>query len=77
MINRRMNYETDAVAQVREAGGGPGGRGGFPGGGGGGAGVLFIWLPWRTGTTIESKSKYKKYVFTINLKISKNEIERW
>ena len=42
MINRRMNYETDAVAQVREAGGGPGGRGGFPGGGGGGAGVLFI-----------------------------------
>jgi len=43
MINRRMNYETEAVAQCREAaGGGPGGSGGFPGGGGGGAGVRFI-----------------------------------
>ena len=42
MINRRMNQETEAVAQGREAGGGgPGGRGGLPGGGGGGAGVRF------------------------------------
>ena len=38
-----MNYETEAVAQCLEAGGGgPGGSGGLPGGGGGGAGVLFI-----------------------------------
>ena len=43
MINRSMNYETEAVAQCLEAcGGGPGGSGGLPGGGGGGAGVLFI-----------------------------------